>query len=65
MTCGPDKIDLSIRCVGAQIAHSDRFHNDRHPDPRANYFLANPPFNAPAWGVSGRPRTHSGAMEPL
>ena len=26
-----------------QIAHGDTFHNDRHPDLKADYVLANPP----------------------
>ena len=26
------------------------FHNDRHPDLKADYILANPPFNVSDWG---------------
>ena len=32
------------------IAHGDSFHNDRHPDLKADYILANPPFNVSDWG---------------
>jgi len=35
--------------VDAQIAHGDSFHNDRHPDLKADYVLANPPFNDSDW----------------
>ena len=30
-------------------AHGDTFHNDRHPDLKADYVLANPPFNVSEW----------------
>jgi type I restriction enzyme M protein len=33
----------------AQIAHGDTFHNDKHPDLKAHYVLANPPFNDSDW----------------
>ena len=33
-----------------QIAHGDTFHNDRHPDLKADFILANPPFNVSDWG---------------
>jgi type I restriction enzyme M protein len=39
------KMNLAIRGIDAQIAHGDTFHNDRHPDLKADYVLANPPFN--------------------
>ncbi len=44
------KMNLAIRGIEGQIAHGDTFHNDRHPDLRANYILANPPFNVSDWG---------------
>ena len=44
------KMNLAIRGIDAQIAHGDSFHNDRHPDLRANFILANPPFNVSDWG---------------
>ncbi|MBL8866262.1 MAG: N-6 DNA methylase, partial [Planctomycetia bacterium] len=40
---------LAIRGIDAQIAHGDAFHNDRHPDLKADYVLANPPFNDSDW----------------
>ena len=43
------KMNLAIRGIDAQIAHGDTFHNDRHPDLKANYVLANPPFNDSDW----------------
>ncbi|HOF67769.1 MAG TPA: class I SAM-dependent DNA methyltransferase [Candidatus Fermentibacter daniensis] len=42
-------MNLAIRGVDAQIAHGDTFHNDRHPDLKADYILANPPFNDSDW----------------
>ena len=44
------KMNLAIRGIEGQIAHGDTFHNDRHPDLRADYILANPPFNVSNWG---------------
>ena len=42
-------MNLAIRGIDAQIAHGDTFHNDRHPDLKADYVLANPPFNDSDW----------------
>ena len=39
------RMTLAIRGIVGRIEHGDSFHNDRHPDLRANYILANPPFN--------------------
>ena len=44
------KMNLAIRGIEGQIAHGDAFHNDRYPDLRADYILANPPFNVSDWG---------------
>ncbi len=44
------KMNLAIRGIEGQIAHGDTFHNDRHPDLRADFILANPPFNVKDWG---------------
>ena len=44
------KMNLAIRGIDAQIAHGDSFHADRHPDLRADFILANPPFNISDWG---------------
>ena len=43
------KMNLAIRGIDAKIEHGDTFHNDRHPDLRADYVLANPPFNDSDW----------------
>jgi len=43
------KMNLAIRGIDAQIAHGDTFHNDQHPDLKADYVLANPPFNDSDW----------------
>ncbi|MEK6301136.1 MAG: class I SAM-dependent DNA methyltransferase [Acidobacteriota bacterium] len=43
------KMNLAIRGIDAQIGHGDTFHNDRNPDLRADYVLANPPFNDSDW----------------
>ncbi len=43
------KMNLAIRGIDAQIAHGDTFHNDRHPDLKADYVIANPPFNDSDW----------------
>ena len=42
-------MNLAIRGIDAQIAHGDTFHNDRHPDLKADYVIANPPFNDSDW----------------
>ena len=44
------KMNLAIRGIEGQIAHGDTFHDDRHPDLRADFILANPPFNVKDWG---------------
>src|SRR3989475_10396419 len=43
------RMNLAIRGIEGQIAHGDAFHNDRHPDLKADYILANPPFNVSDW----------------
>ncbi len=43
------KMNLAIRGIEGQIAHGDTFHNDRHPDLKADFILANPPFNVSDW----------------
>jgi len=41
---------LAIRGIAGQIAHGDSVHNDRFPDLKAHYIVANPPFNMKDWG---------------
>jgi type I restriction enzyme M protein len=43
------KMNLAIRGIDAQVGHGDTFHNDAHPDLKADYVLANPPFNDSDW----------------
>src|SRR5437868_7106196 len=43
------KMNLAIRGIDAQIAQGDTFHTDKHPDLKADYVLANPPFNDSDW----------------
>jgi type I restriction enzyme M protein len=43
------RMNLAIRSIDGQIAHGDSFHNDRFPDLKADYILANPPFNVSDW----------------
>ena len=43
------RMNLAIRGIEGQIAHGDTFHNDRHPDLKADFILANPHFNDSEW----------------
>ena len=45
------KMNLAIRGIEGRIAHGDSFHDDRHPDLKADFILANPPFNVSDWGA--------------
>ena len=47
------QMNLAIRGIEGQIEHGDTFRNDRHPDLRADFILANPPFNISEWGGEG------------
>ncbi|MCK6574941.1 type I restriction-modification system subunit M [Myxococcota bacterium] len=44
------KLNLAIRGIDAHIVHGDTFHADGHKDLKADYVLANPPFNDSDWG---------------
>lgn len=44
------KMNLAIRGIDGKIEHGDTFHNDKFPDLKADYILANPPFNMKQWG---------------
>lgn len=39
------KMNLAIRGIDAKIELGDTFHNDKHKDLKADYIMANPPFN--------------------
>jgi len=46
------KMNLAIRGIDCNIGqhHADSFHKDLHSDLKADYILANPPFNISDWG---------------
>ena len=46
------KMNLAIRGIDANLGphHAHSFHNDVHKDLRADFILANPPFNMSDWG---------------
>ena len=46
------KMNLAIRGIEANLGteHADSFHRDLHKDLKADYILANPPFNDSDWG---------------
>ena len=45
------KMNLAIRQIDGNLGkeHADSFHRDLHPDLKADYVLANPPFNDSDW----------------
>jgi type I restriction enzyme M protein len=46
------KMNLAIRGIEANLGseNADTFHRNMHPDLKADYILANPPFNDSDWG---------------
>jgi type I restriction enzyme M protein len=54
------KMNLALRGIEANLGPEwgDTFHADKHPDLRADYVIANPPFNQDDWG-GARLRTDS------
>ena len=46
------KVNLAIRGIDNNLGpyNADTFHNDLHKNLKANYIMANPPFNISAWG---------------
>ena len=46
------KMNLAIRGIEADLGPrwGDTFHDDLHPDLKADFILANPPFNVSDWG---------------
>jgi type I restriction enzyme M protein len=46
------KMNLAIRGIDGNLGghNADSFHNDLHKDLKADYILANPPFNISDWG---------------
>lgn len=47
------RMNLAIHGIDADLgeAAADTFFNDRHPTMKADYILANPPFNLSGWGA--------------
>ena len=45
------KMNLAIRGISGNLGEraADTFHNDQHPDLKADYIMANPPFNQKDW----------------
>lgn len=45
------KMNLALRGIDANLGAEwgDSFHNDQHPDLRADFVIANPPFNQDGW----------------
>lgn len=48
------KMNLAIRGIDNNLGdtNADTFLNDKHPDLKADYVIANPPFNMKDWGRS-------------
>ena len=48
------RMNLAIRGIDGDLGpeHADSFHRDLHPELRADYVLANPPFNTKDWGAA-------------
>ena len=63
------KMNLALRGIDANLGPQwgDSFANDLHPDLRADFILANPPFNISQWGgenLRDDPRWKYGAPPP-
>jgi type I restriction enzyme M protein len=45
-------MNLALRGIEANLGphHADTFRNDLHTDLKADFILANPPFNMSDWG---------------
>lgn len=45
------KMNLAVRAISANLGEvaADSFLNDQHPDLKADFIMANPPFNQKAW----------------
>lgn len=44
------KMNMAIRGIEADIRYGDTLHNDQLKDLKADFILANPPFNVSDWG---------------
>src|SRR5690606_15056352 len=52
------KMNLAIRGIDGKIELGDTFHSDKHKDLKADYILANPPFNISDWGGESLQDSH-------
>jgi type I restriction enzyme M protein len=52
------KMNLAIRGIDARIELGDSFHADKHKDLKADFILANPPFNISDWGGENLQDSH-------
>jgi type I restriction enzyme M protein len=48
-TCDRAKMNLAARGIDGHIGHGDTFQNERHPELKADFILATPPFNDTDW----------------
>lgn len=44
------KMNLAMHHIDAKLENGDTLHNDKHKDLKADFILANPPFNVSDWG---------------
>ncbi|PWE00011.1 type I restriction-modification system subunit M [Marinilabilia rubra] len=64
------KMNLAIRGISANFGGkpADTFHNDQHSDLKADYIMANPPFNQKDWRAANElindPRWHGYEVPP-
>ncbi len=45
------RMNMAIRGIDADIRYGDTLHSDQHKDLKADFILANPPFNISDWGA--------------
>lgn len=45
------KMNMAIRGIDADIRYGDTLHSDQHKDLKADFVIANPPFNVSDWGA--------------
>jgi type I restriction enzyme M protein len=55
------KMNLAIRRIDVDLGdgHADTFENDKHTDLRADFVLANPPFNQDDWSANTTREAHA------
>ena len=64
------KMNLAIRGIACNLGEkaADTFHDDQHKDLKADFIMANPPFNQKAWRadneLTGDPRWHGYDVPP-